>query len=252
MKGARAANRRDLWKVAYSARRAESYDRLIREGVGPIYQTTLSAVEDVLRLLAPRKPLRILDLGTGTGNLLGKLMTGGVAASAVGVDGSVHMLEIARRRFRDAPAASFLERDFGSRGWMKGLGTFDAVVSTGAIHHLDGKGKRNLFRELRSLLRAGGAFVCGDPLKGASPRLDRMYEDAWVDLIRRNTARLSGRSLSRGVIRSRHRAIQKREGDDPSRLDDQLGWLKHAGFRDVDCYWKHFGFAVFGGRKAAA
>jgi hypothetical protein len=30
-------------------------------------------------------------------------------------------------------------------------------------------------------------------------------------------------------------------------LEAQLGWLEAAGFQDVDCCYKNFSFAVFGG-----
>jgi len=32
-------------------------------------------------------------------------------------------------------------------------------------------------------------------------------------------------------------------------LSDQLGWLDEAGFEDVECFFRSFRFAVFGGWK---
>jgi hypothetical protein len=32
-------------------------------------------------------------------------------------------------------------------------------------------------------------------------------------------------------------------------LDKQLGWLKMIGYTDVDCYFKAFEGALFGGRR---
>ena len=32
-------------------------------------------------------------------------------------------------------------------------------------------------------------------------------------------------------------------------LDEQEAWLGEAGFRQVDCPYKNYGFAVYGGRK---
>jgi tRNA (cmo5U34)-methyltransferase len=41
-------------------------------------------------------------------------------------------------------------------------GPFDLVVSCLAIHHLDAKGKRDLFRRIAAVLKPGGRFVLAD------------------------------------------------------------------------------------------
>jgi hypothetical protein len=33
-------------------------------------------------------------------------------------------------------------------------------------------------------------------------------------------------------------------------VEDQCRWLRDIGFRDVDCFWKYFELAIFGGRRA--
>jgi len=38
--------------------------------------------------------------------------------------------------------------------------------------------------------------------------------------------------------------------DQPSRLDEQLRWLRGAGFATVDCFWMRAGHAVLGGWRA--
>ncbi len=244
-----ATRRADLWRTAYSAERAKTYDQLIRDGMGPVYESTLEAVAEAVFLLSGRRNLRILDLGAGTGNTAERIRQALPSSSVVGLDGSPHMLALARKRFLKDRRVSFVERDFGTKDWMKGLGRFDAVVSVGAVHHLDSAGKRRLFGQIFSLLGKGGVFVGGDPLKGSSDILERVYEDAWVRLIQRNLIRHSGKEVPLESIRSRHRQVQKEEGDVPSPLEDQLEWLKQTGFQQVDCYWKNFGFAVFGGSK---
>jgi len=32
-------------------------------------------------------------------------------------------------------------------------------------------------------------------------------------------------------------------------LGDQLEWLREAGFKSVDCYWKYLDLSIFGGAK---
>ena len=32
-------------------------------------------------------------------------------------------------------------------------------------------------------------------------------------------------------------------------VEDQCAWLRTLGFRHVDCFWKYFELAIFGGVK---
>jgi len=32
-------------------------------------------------------------------------------------------------------------------------------------------------------------------------------------------------------------------------VEDQCRWLRETGFQDVDCFWKYFELAIFGGIK---
>jgi len=32
-------------------------------------------------------------------------------------------------------------------------------------------------------------------------------------------------------------------------VEEQCRWLREIGFRDVDCFWKYFELAIFGGIK---
>jgi tRNA (cmo5U34)-methyltransferase len=39
--------------------------------------------------------------------------------------------------------------------------------------------------------------------------------------------------------------------DKMATIADQLRWLEEAGFQSVDCWYKSYNFAVYGGRKAS-
>lgn len=86
-------------------------------------------VEEVLgRLAAPQAPLRILDLGTGTGCLLLALLAELPQATGVGVDISERALAVAMEnalRLRLQSRAAFVASDWCS----KVEGTFDVVIA---------------------------------------------------------------------------------------------------------------------------
>jgi tRNA (cmo5U34)-methyltransferase len=136
---------------------------------------------------------RVLDLGSGTGETLAAVLARHPGARAIGVDESAHMLDEARRRLA-GHSVEFVVADL-SEDWPEGA--FDLVVSALAIHHVDAPAKSELFMRIAAVLRPGGRFVLGDVVVPADPA------DAVTPLTP--------------------------EYDQPSRVDEQLDWLRSAG-----------------------
>jgi SAM-dependent methyltransferase len=162
---------------------------------------------------------RVLDLGTGDGRLLDLLRRDRPLMTGVGLDFSDVMLAAARERFAGAEGVELVEHDLTEP--LPDLGRFDAVVSSMAIHHLEDERKRSLAAEVFELLEPGGVFANFEHVASPTPRLHAAFFAA------------IGEPL---------------ECADPSdRLVDvetQLGWLRAAGFEDVDCYWKWLEMAL--------
>jgi tRNA (cmo5U34)-methyltransferase len=132
----------------------DAFMELMGEQV-PLYE---SLQDTVARATGSIGAASILDLGTGTGNTLARVLGLHPTARAVGVDESHDMLEAARTRLagydvvlREADLLDPLPQ-----------GPFDLVVSALAVHHLDGPGKAELFRRVAAVLQPGGRFVLGD------------------------------------------------------------------------------------------
>jgi tRNA (cmo5U34)-methyltransferase len=151
---------------------------------------------------------RILELGTGTGETARRLLRIYPEARLTGVDASEEMLAAAKRALPPQQVDGLLVR-----GIQEPLpeGPFDLAVSALTVHHLDGRGKAQLFGRLSTALRAGGRFVMGDVIVPDDPR----------DVV----APLSA------------------DYDMPSRIDDLLGWLAQVGF-DARVAWQHKDLAV--------
>ncbi len=166
--------------------------------------------EGVLLDHVPAATRRILDLGTGDGRLLALLRT---ESACVGLDVSEPMLAVARERFAGDERVALLPHDFAAR--LPDLGTFDAIVSCLAIHHVEDERKRSLYGEVFARLKPGGVFANLEHVASPTERLHRRFYEA----------------LGPGW-----------DWEDPSdRLLDvetQLAWLRELGFADVDCYWK--------------
>ncbi len=121
------------------------------------------AFAELLRSTAPR-PTRVLELGAGPGLLAETILRACQPESYVLFDFSMPMLELSRERVGGYPSASFVLGDFKSPGWSGPLQRpFDAVVAMQAVHEI--RHKRHvpgLYREARSLLRAGGLLIVCD------------------------------------------------------------------------------------------
>ena len=180
--------------------------------------------EEVLLDHVPRDVGRVLDLGTGDGRLLALLQRDRPHLVGVGLDSSEPMLAAARDRFSSDGHIGLVEHDMVHQ--LPRLGRFDAVVSSMAIHHLEHDRKRSLFAEVFELLEPGG--VCANFEHVASPT--RRLHIAFFAAI--------GEPL---------------EHEDPSdrllAVETQLGYLRNAGFTEVDCYWKWLETALLIGVK---
>lgn len=178
--------------------------------------------EAVLLECLPANISRVLDLGSGDGRLLGLVKLARPDVSAIALDFSAAMLERLRSRFADDKNVEVVEHDLQNP--LPGMGQFDAVVSSFAIHHLTHERKRALYAEIFGTLNPRGAFCNLEHVASSTPTLHDKFLECihWPD-------------------------------EDPSNklldLHKQLTWLNEIGFADVDCLWKWRELALMVGTK---
>lgn len=175
-------------------------------------------------------------------------------AEATLVDFSEPMLEEARSRFRDAAdRVRIVRADLMESKWVAALGKdarYDLVVSRQAIHHLTDTRKRGLYREVFGLLKAGGLFLNLDHVSSPTQWVEAMFEDWLIDRLY-ESRRAKDPEVSRRQVAKEYRNRADHVANILAPVEVQLRWLREAGFQDVDCFYKAFEFALFGGRRAS-
>ena len=216
---------------------AKKYDSSKREKMIPGFHDFYGiAVNMVSR--KRNSAINILELGIGTGMLTEMILSSCPRAKITGIDLTDEMLfqaEIKLKRFKNRltlKTGDFDKIFFGNN--------FDAVVSSLSIHHLTPDGKKRLYKKIYNSLKKRGIFINADMVKSESEYIQKIYMEKWEGFMRAG-------KVNEESIKRRLQGVKKVDIYDT--FEDQLDWLKKAGFEDVDVFWKYWNFAVFGGFK---
>jgi tRNA (cmo5U34)-methyltransferase len=188
----------------------------------------------MIRSLILRKrdeAFKIMDVAGGDGWLPERLLQEFPNAEATVVDGSPEMVRRAEERFRPfGGRGHVVEVDLMSPDWrIAAGGPYDYILSTIALHNLeDPKRLREVYGEVYELTAEGGLFVNFDYVRAAHPSLGRVFQWASADPD-------AGFMAVRGY--------RPYVGS----VDEHLAWLREAGYSPVDCFWREFRIALFGG-----
>lgn len=169
------------------------------------------------------RALRVIDLGGGDGALLEEVLKEFPGATVVLHDFSAPMIDAAKERlghFEDR--VEYRRSDMREVGWSADLkGPFDAVISAIAIHNLwDPALIHAVYDEVFDLVAPGGVFFNLDYIFPRSSLLANLY------------ARAPG-GTQWGAASS-----SPRDPLGEPTLENQLRWLREAGFSEVDCLQK--------------
>lgn len=196
-------------------------------------------------------PVRILDLGCGDGILGRYLLNRFPNAEGVFVDFSEPMLATVREKVRDVPRARVIKADFGSANWVeavKAIGQIDVVVSGFAIHHQSDDRKRSIYAEIYDQLPAGGVFLNLEHVASVTAAGERLFDDFFVDHLHAYHAQANPEVGREEIAQKYYNRPDKLENM-LAPVESQCEWLREIRYRDVDCFFKTFELALFGGRK---
>jgi putative AdoMet-dependent methyltransferase len=157
---------------------AETYDDSVLDAAFP-FTGYVDLLKTILRLAEPRPGLKVLDLGTGTGNLALRFAHPGCALWCT--DFSEAMLARAREKI---PGAHFLLHDLRSDLPLRAELRFDRIVSAYVFHHFPLAEKVRILQGLLPRLAPAGTMLIGDIAFADQPALERVKSaagDDWDD-----------------------------------------------------------------------
>lgn len=220
----------------YFDRHAPRYDELIGTVSFQLDDAYDYLAHYIAGAWADKNPLRILELGIGTGLLTEHVLQTNGAAVVTGIDASSGMLERARQNLQ--PHAGRLSLIHGEFPEAIPDAEYDCVVSAIALafYNID---YTSLFRRVHHVLKPGGLFVYAANVAQNASSIDRI---------------LSGMLRKRIDITDEQlrwlKSIQQNVKLYQVPVDWHRGALQHGGFSDVDCIYLRHKLGIFSGAKA--
>ena len=157
---------------------AQEFDAIIRRLI-PSYEQMLDALVTALPF-NQHQPIRVVDLGCGTGTIARRIKDIYPLAQITCVDIAERMLQIAQSKLGEAgddlryQLANFENYEFDS--------TYDVAVSSLALHHLvSNDDKIKFYKKIYGCLTLGGVFYNADVILGSSSELQARYIKKWQE-----------------------------------------------------------------------
>lgn len=197
------------------------------------------------------KPKSILDLGCGDGVLGRYLLSLFPRAHCTFADFSEPMLAAAREKLKTSRKVTVVQADFATPKWLQSVAEgkpFDIVISGFSIHHQIDRRKRVLYREIFNALKPGGVFLNLEHVASATTAGEKLFDDFFVDALHQFHRKRDPSYKRAAISRNYYNRPDKKENI-LAPVELQCDWLRRIGFIDVDCFFKTFELALFGGRK---
>ncbi|MCI8388882.1 MAG: class I SAM-dependent methyltransferase [Clostridiales bacterium] len=182
------------------------------------------------------KPMRVLDLGAGTGLLTYYWYQQCPSAEYVLVDIADEMLNIARKRFCGIDNISYMTLDYSKQ---LPSDDFDAIISALSIHHLSDSDKQKLFKKIYNKLPKNGIFINYDQFCAEQYEMNRWFNSYWEK-------QLSVSGLTEHDIELWK---ERRKLDRECSVEKEVQMLSDCGFEAVKCIYSSQKFAVIAAIK---
>lgn len=221
-------------ELNYDHYETEKYDADIVKTI-PGHRELHAEITKILKEY-PKEAPEILELGIGTGLTTEKIFTLLSDAKVTAIDFSEKMLDGAKKRLADKNV-TFITGDYAEISFDT---NFDVVISVIGIHHQTNEGKKKLFKKIYNCLDKGGLFIFGDLVtyndKEKAIVCEQKHYKYLVDNANDET------SLKEWTHHHKELNIL-------APLEDQIDWLKEAGFSSIEVKFEQYNTVLLLAKK---
>lgn len=236
----------EVWKLPAIVNRFLSFRAAI-----PLAQEQIGVMLSILK--SRTQPVEnFMDLGCGDGILGAAILGEYPAGRGVLIDFSEPMLEQARDQLKEySSQLAFMNLDYGDPAWVDRIqaqGPFDAIVSGYSIHHQPDARKRPIYEEIFSLLKPGGWFINIEHIAAESQLAVDLFNSHLIEA-RYAIEQTNGGPKTKQEIADIYMNRPDKDANILLPVNTQCDWLREIGYEEVDCYFRIYELAVFGGRR---
>jgi trans-aconitate methyltransferase len=217
--------------AAHLGIKSGEYDKTIATLI-PHYNELIEAAAAAVDVIAKTAPA-VVDLGTGSGALLQRILKVRPKARATGIDADATMLAAATIRL--GKQLHTIEENFE----RVQIPRCDVVSASFALHHIPtGRRKAALYKRCFASLRPGGMFVSADCFLASSAVVQKRNREAWLNHLQRAYSRKKAEGFLETWAKE----------DVYFTLEREIELLRAAGFA-IEVTWRKDSFAVLVGLK---
>jgi ubiquinone/menaquinone biosynthesis C-methylase UbiE len=230
---------------------SEELAKLFSDGVRGLIPTASLQLQVINELLSAwdLNPQRVLDLGCGDGILGRMLLDRFPHARVTFLDFSEPMLAKVLEKAGENKNIQIIQADFTTPSWGQNLEkniSFDLIVSGFAIHHQVDERKKELYTEIFNLLGTHGVFLNLDQVRSRTDAISKIFDGYFLGHVNKSFSKPEQQDVMKQIEKSYYEDKQENK---PALVEDQCQWLRETGFQEVDCFFKTFEMALFGGIK---
>jgi|GEM_PF-1533032 len=202
----------------------------------------------IIALLQAEWPRRVLDIGSGAGNI-DMMILDIVPASRIDcVEASRDMIKVSVSTLgRHLDRATLIHRDVMD---FNPEGRYDAIMSNLVLHGMTREEKARLLARIHGWLADGGLFVWGDLIRQEQKE---PAKEAWKKRLNIKLPSVFRRGAGGGAEKKTEEKTPQTETktaqDYPLTEEETIRLCSEAGFSGAFAAWKRGNFAVFSMRK---
>jgi ubiquinone/menaquinone biosynthesis C-methylase UbiE len=224
------------------------------EGIRGAVPFAAQQIEVMMRLIHSRETIhKVLDLGCGNGILGAGILEKYPYIQLTLCDFSSPMLDAARKSLGESANIHYIQADYSTSDWTQKVcrnTPFDVVVSGFSIHHQPDARKKEVYQEIYDSLSPAGMFINMEHVQPASDLCAEQFLNHLVDNLnemeKTKDAPRTRTQIKEGMINN-----EDSQANILAPVDRQCDWLTEIGFEEVDCFFRAWELAVFGGVKPA-